>query len=166
MAQMNPATPKSKLTKSANLALYYSPKKTSDAKPSSNDNFDGKSSSTLKSDLNESEDKSENSATTSPHVDSVILGPPPPSPAKRKRAIESQPPKSFMTSLTKKRRLPKRYAPPSTYAHLPALPDTITPNLLCLFVGLNPGIQTATLGHPYAHPSTLFCGLLPPSGLT
>ena len=65
-----------------------------------------------------------------------------------------------------KRRQSKGYAPPSTYSHLPPLTDTIIPNLLCVFVGLNPGIQTATKGHPYAHPSNLYWRLLHTSGLT
>jgi thymine-DNA glycosylase len=60
----------------------------------------------------------------------------------------------------------KRSRVSDKHGHLPALPDTITPNLLCLFVGLNPGIQTATLGHPYAHPSNRFWRLLHTSGLT
>ncbi|KAL9086431.1 MAG: hypothetical protein Q9159_004208 [Coniocarpon cinnabarinum] len=38
------------------------------------------------------------------------------------------------------------YAPPSKYAHLPHLTDVLAPNLLILFVGLNPGITTATEG--------------------
>ncbi|KAM0344376.1 hypothetical protein ACHAPU_007560 [Fusarium lateritium] len=58
------------------------------------------------------------------------------------------------------------YAPPSTYAHLEGLPDAITDNLLVLFIGLNPGIQTARTGHAYAHPSNLFWKLLYSSGLT
>lgn len=58
------------------------------------------------------------------------------------------------------------YAPPSTYAHLPLLPDAVAPNLLVLFVGLNPGIQTARTGHAYAHPSNLFWKLLFSSGVT
>ncbi|KAF4999198.1 hypothetical protein FGRMN_2657 [Fusarium graminum] len=58
------------------------------------------------------------------------------------------------------------YAPPSTYAHLKGLPDAITDNLLVLFIGLNPGIQTARTGHAYAHPSNLFWKLLYSSGLT
>ncbi|RGP68425.1 tdg mug dna glycosylase [Fusarium sporotrichioides] len=58
------------------------------------------------------------------------------------------------------------YAPPSTYAHLPGLPDAIADNLLVLFIGLNPGIQTARTGHAYAHPSNLFWKLLFSSGLT
>jgi G:T/U-mismatch repair DNA glycosylase len=66
----------------------------------------------------------------------------------------------------KKARSPAGYAPPSTYAHLPLLPDVLEPNLICAFVGLNPGIQTARDGHAYAHPSNLFWKLLHSSGLT
>jgi TDG/mug DNA glycosylase family protein len=66
----------------------------------------------------------------------------------------------------KKPRHKTGYAPPSKYAHLQGLTDTITPNLLCLLVGLNPGIQTATMGHPYAHPSNHFWRFLHSSGLT
>ncbi|KOS18507.1 G/U mismatch-specific uracil DNA glycosylase [Escovopsis weberi] len=58
------------------------------------------------------------------------------------------------------------YAPPSTYAHLPLLPDAVAPNLLVFFVGLNPGIETARKGHAYAHPSNLFWKLLFSSGVT
>jgi thymine-DNA glycosylase len=56
----------------------------------------------------------------------------------------------------KRSRTSNGYAPPSTYAHLPELPDVVAPNLLILFVGLNPGLQTARTGHAYAHPSNLF----------
>ncbi|KHN96761.1 uracil DNA glycosylase superfamily protein [Metarhizium album ARSEF 1941] len=58
------------------------------------------------------------------------------------------------------------YAPPSTYAHLPLLPDAIAHNLLVLFVGLNPGIRTAMTGHAYNHPSNLFWKLMYSSGVT
>ena len=58
------------------------------------------------------------------------------------------------------------YAPPSTYAHLQPLPDVLAPNLICVFVGTNPGIRTATAGHAYAHPSNLFWKLLHSSGCT
>ncbi|KAI1459509.1 DNA glycosylase, partial [Annulohypoxylon moriforme] len=58
------------------------------------------------------------------------------------------------------------YAPPSTYAHLPTLPDAIAPNLLILTIGLNPGLQTARTGHAYAHPSNLYWKLLYSSGIT
>lgn len=65
------------------------------------------------------------------------------------------------------RKRPKTgYAPPSTYAHLPLLPDALAPNLLVFFVGLNPGLQTARTGHSYAHPSNLFWKLLHSSGVT
>ncbi|KAI1636322.1 DNA glycosylase [Biscogniauxia mediterranea] len=66
----------------------------------------------------------------------------------------------------KKRRARQTYAPPSTYAHLPLLPDALGPELLVLFVGLNPGLETARTGHAYAHPSNLFWKLLRASGLT
>ncbi|KAH8682451.1 uracil-DNA glycosylase-like protein [Xylariales sp. PMI_506] len=75
--------------------------------------------------------------------------------------------KGSRTSSPKKRaKVPSSYAPPSTYAHLPPLLDVIAPNLLILFVGLNPGIQTARTGHAYAHPSNLFWKLLYSSGIT
>ncbi|KAI1774754.1 DNA glycosylase [Hypoxylon cercidicola] len=58
------------------------------------------------------------------------------------------------------------YAPPSTYAHLPTLPDAVAPDLLILTIGLNPGLQTARTGHAYAHPSNLYWKLLHSSGIT
>ena len=69
-------------------------------------------------------------------------------------------------SPTKRRRQPSKYAPPSTYAHLPTLLDVLEPNLICVFVGTNPGIRTATSGHAYAHPSNQFWKLLHSSGCT
>ncbi|KAJ4292758.1 uracil DNA N-glycosylase Thp1 [Kalmusia sp. IMI 367209] len=65
-----------------------------------------------------------------------------------------------------KRRKPSSYAPPSKYAHLSPLVDILEPNLICVFVGTNPGVQTATAGHAYAHPSNHFWKLLHASGLT
>ncbi|KAI1656828.1 DNA glycosylase [Daldinia decipiens] len=76
------------------------------------------------------------------------------------------PPASASPSSKKRSRGPSSYAPPSTYAHLPLLPDAIAPNLLIFFIGLNPGIQTARVGHAYAHPSNLFWKLLYSSGIT
>ncbi|ORY54579.1 uracil-DNA glycosylase-like protein, partial [Pseudomassariella vexata] len=66
----------------------------------------------------------------------------------------------------KRSRGPGNYAPPSTYAHLPLLPDALAPDLLILFIGLNPGVQTARSGHAYAHPSNLFWKLLYSSRIT
>jgi mismatch-specific thymine-DNA glycosylase len=65
-----------------------------------------------------------------------------------------------------KKRKPSKYADPSKYAHLSPLVDILEPNLICVFVGTNPGVQTAAAGHAYAHPSNLFWKLLHSSGLT
>ncbi|KAK3393659.1 hydrolase-like protein [Podospora didyma] len=99
------------------------------------------------------------------------------SPAKRKppssesdetsttRSSNSKKPRNNSSS-SKKKQSSSGYAPPSTYAHLPLLPDAIGPNLLVLFVGLNPGIETARTGHAYAHPTNHFWRLLHSSGVT
>jgi TDG/mug DNA glycosylase family protein len=82
------------------------------------------------------------------------------SPSKRKNdAVAPSPSK-------KRSKTPSSYAPPSTYAHLPELPDVLEPNLLCITVGLNPGIETARSGHAYSHPSNLYWKLLHSSGCT
>ncbi|KZZ87520.1 uracil DNA glycosylase superfamily protein [Ascosphaera apis ARSEF 7405] len=44
--------------------------------------------------------------------------------------------------------------------------DTISPSMILLFVGVNPGIQTGLTGHSYAHPSNLYWKLLHQSGIT
>lgn len=82
-----------------------------------------------------------------------------------KRKLDALSPSSS-PSPRKKPRSPSGYAPPSTYAHLPPLRDVLEPNLICVFIGLNPGIQTAVSGHAYAHPSNLFWKLLHSSGCT
>lgn len=78
----------------------------------------------------------------------------------------SKPPKTLIRKDKKRKRPATGYAPPSTYSHLPSLPDAILPNLIILFIGLNPGISTARTGHAYAHPSNLFWKLLYSSGIT
>ena len=89
-----------------------------------------------------------------------------------KRPISTPSPKRKLEGLTpstsprKKSRSASGYASPATYAHLPELVDILEPNLICVFVGLNPGIQTARSGHAYAHPSNLFWKLLHSSGCT
>jgi mismatch-specific thymine-DNA glycosylase len=65
-----------------------------------------------------------------------------------------------------KKRKSSNYASSSKYAHLSPLVDILEPNLICVFVGTNPGVQTATAGHAYAHPSNHFWKLLHSSGLT
>ena len=84
-----------------------------------------------------------------------------PSPTKRKATSLAPSP-----SPRKKSRSPSGYAPPARYAHLSNLQDVIQPDLICLFIGLNPGITTSTSGHAYAHPSNLFWKLLYSSGCT
>lgn len=67
----------------------------------------------------------------------------------------------------KVKRTSSGYAPPSKYAHLVNnLVDSLGSNLICLFIGLNPGLRTATTGHAYNHPSNLFWKLLHSSGCT
>ena len=167
MARKNSVARKIQAPRPEKAALDSAPKSSLTPEPPADHDVEKKLSSTSKGDPS----KPDNSMTTEQNVDSIASTPLPPSSAhrqtKRKRATENLPPKSLHdTSLTKKPRPSKGYAPPSTYAHLKGLTDTITPNLICLFVGLNPGIQTATLGHPYAHPSNHFWRLLHSSGLT
>ncbi|KAF2435376.1 DNA glycosylase, partial [Tothia fuscella] len=85
---------------------------------------------------------------------------PKPTPKRKQLAEQASP------SPAKKRRPSSKYAPPSKYAHLSPLTDILEPNLICVFVGFNPGVRTATSGHAYAHPSNSFWKLLHSSGLT
>ncbi|KAM0516324.1 hypothetical protein ACHAPE_005471 [Trichoderma viride] len=90
--------------------------------------------------------------------------------SKRRRQTEtlddSASPSPQKEKKKKRNRQKSGYAPPSTYAHLPELPDAVAPKLLVFFIGLNPGIETARTGHAYAHPSNLFWKLLFSSGVT
>lgn len=170
-SQGNPAKPSLKASKLGTMDQYISPKKASAAKPPSEDKLGEKSPSALDRDAEEFQDKPDDSGTTTRQARSGIPSPSSGRPSKRKRAgdaptTETSHASPRKNSSDKKPRPSKGYAPPSTYDHLPALPDTIVPNLICLFVGLNPGIQTATKGHPYAHPSNLYWSLLHSSGLT
>ncbi|KAH7086593.1 uracil-DNA glycosylase-like protein [Paraphoma chrysanthemicola] len=85
--------------------------------------------------------------------------------AKRALAPDTEP-SSRPSPRPKKKRASSKYADPSKYAHLSPLVDILEPNLICVFVGTNPGVQTATAGHAYAHPSNHFWKLLHTSGLT
>lgn len=70
-------------------------------------------------------------------------------------------------SPSKKRKRSAGFAPPGKYDHIDnKLTDSISPNLIVLFIGLNPGIRTATSGHAYSHPSNLFWKLMHSSGCT
>ena len=101
--------------------------------------------------------RSSSSAATTPSAVS-----PSPSPGPKRKGNDLAP----SPSPRKKSRSPSGYAPPSTYAHLSELRDVLEPNLICVFIGLNPGVQTARSGHAYAHPSNLFWKLLYSSGCT
>lgn len=123
-----------------NLADYaFSPKPTNKAVPSSS-----QPRRTLQS----------SASAPPPHLS------PSPSPKRKSNTLAPSP------SPRKKPRSPSGYAPPSTYAHLPELRDVLSPDLICVFVGLNPGVRTALSSHAYAHPSNLFWKLLHSSGCT
>jgi len=70
------------------------------------------------------------------------------------------------TKPKKKRRKHTGYAPPSTYAHLSGIPDALSQNLICVFIGFNPGLATAVAGHAFASPTNSFWRLLHSSGCT
>jgi mismatch-specific thymine-DNA glycosylase len=110
-----------------------------------------------------SEPDIEQSQTPTPEISNSIPGIHSPSISATKRKSSNL---SVSPSPRKKSRSPAGYAAPSKYAHLPELQDVLAPNLICIFIGLNPGITTSTTGHAYAHPSNLFWKLLHSSGLT
>lgn len=87
--------------------------------------------------------------------------PPPRAPTPRKRSQPDSP-----RSVSPRNKRSAGYAPPSRYAHLDKLQDKLEPNLICVFIGNNPGVMTAEKGHAYAHPSNLFWKLLYSSGCT
>ncbi|KAF2128062.1 DNA glycosylase [Dothidotthia symphoricarpi CBS 119687] len=93
---------------------------------------------------------------------------PPKRPAKRARTTITLAPEDTPAASPRptKKRKPSKYAEPAKYAHLSPLIDILEPNLICVFVGTNPGVQTAVAGHAYAHPSNHFWKLLHASGLT
>ncbi|ORY48223.1 DNA glycosylase [Rhizoclosmatium globosum] len=52
------------------------------------------------------------------------------------------------------------------FPHLKEISDSIDKNLICLFVGINPGVKTSETGHAYAHSSNWFWKLLHSGGCT
>ncbi|EOD52026.1 putative g u mismatch-specific dna glycosylase protein [Neofusicoccum parvum UCRNP2] len=102
------------------------------------------------------------SPATSPGKPASPQASPPRPVLKRSRTTDA----AASPSPAKKRRASGKYAPPSKYAHLKPLTDILEPDLVCVFVGFNPGVRTATAGHAYAHPSNLFWKLLHSSGCT
>src|SRR6266550_3383839 len=51
-------------------------------------------------------------------------------------------------------------------AHTKTVPDLIRPNLDVLFVGINPGLYTAAVGHHFARPGNRFWPALHAAGFT
>ncbi|MCJ1326730.1 hypothetical protein MMC10_003395 [Thelotrema lepadinum] len=94
----------------------------------------------------------------------VNLSPSPRRPDKRSVST----PSPAKTPSSNARKVPKvspaSPASPSPQTNL--LTDELGPDLHIMFVGVNPGIQTATTGFAYAHPSNLFYPLLHLSGIT
>ncbi|RPA93752.1 DNA glycosylase [Choiromyces venosus 120613-1] len=87
------------------------------------------------------------------------------SPAEAETSLAGEP--SPPSAKTKKKRAKHGgYVPPSVYAHLSPLPDTLDDNLICVFIGINPGLKTASIGHSFANPTNLFWPLLYSSGCT
>ncbi|KAK9469454.1 uracil-DNA glycosylase-like protein, partial [Lipomyces arxii] len=68
------------------------------------------------------------------------------------------------TPMKKKRKPARKYAPPSKYSHLSPISDSLAADLICIFVGINPGVKTAQEGHAFAGPNNLFWPLLFESG--
>lgn len=62
------------------------------------------------------------------------------------------------------KRKKKKYVGPEAYMHLDPLVPLLKPGLVCVFVGFNPGIETAKKGHYYAHPSNGFWKMIYQSG--
>ncbi|KAJ3231454.1 hypothetical protein HDU78_007711 [Chytriomyces hyalinus] len=50
------------------------------------------------------------------------------------------------------------------FPELDTISDSLAPNLICVFIGINPGVQTSITGHAYAHRSNWFWKLLYSSG--
>ncbi|KAI8840361.1 uracil-DNA glycosylase-like protein [Chytriomyces cf. hyalinus JEL632] len=46
------------------------------------------------------------------------------------------------------------------FPELDTISDSLAPNLICVFIGINPGVQTSITGHAYAHRSNWFWKLL------
>lgn len=68
--------------------------------------------------------------------------------------------------IRKRKSKPKATTTTTIYSPPSRLRDSITPNLILLLIGVNPGLLTGSTGYAYAHPSNLFWKLLHSSGIT
>lgn len=84
----------------------------------------------------------------------------------RDQAPKQEPAVPTTTKSRKRKRKHTGYAPPSTYAHLSGIPDALSRNLICVFIGFNPGLATAIARHTFASPTNSFWRLLHSSGCT
>ncbi|KAJ3534081.1 hypothetical protein NM688_g7188 [Phlebia brevispora] len=93
---------------------------------------------------------------------------PVPNKTPRKRKAKSSTPQSATKRVKAASASPSKteYAPPELFAHLAPLPDLLRPGLDILFCGINPGVESARVGHHFAHRSNRFWKALFLSGLT
>ncbi|CAG8958925.1 hypothetical protein HYFRA_00012922 [Hymenoscyphus fraxineus] len=117
--------------------------------------------------------KSEDEVVASPKLNGLTPQTPsqPPKRGRKRKSTTTNNTRETTTSSPTPRKklnrsLPTKYAAPSTYAHLSPIPDIIGPSMLLLFIGLNPGLMTATAGHMYSHPTNLFWRFIHSSGIT
>ncbi|KAI9352742.1 uracil-DNA glycosylase-like protein, partial [Obelidium mucronatum] len=77
-------------------------------------------------------------------------------------------PKKRKGKTTTKAQTPQKAAASKVvqFPHLKAISDSLGHNLICLFIGINPGVKTAETGHAYAHKSNWFWKLLHMGGCT
>ncbi|KAJ3014305.1 UNVERIFIED_CONTAM: hypothetical protein HDU68_000347 [Siphonaria sp. JEL0065] len=66
----------------------------------------------------------------------------------------------------KKAPTPSKNSKVVQFPHLKEISDSLDHNLICLFIGINPGVKTAETGHAYAHKSNWFWKLLHSGGCT
>lgn len=84
------------------------------------------------------------------------------SPLYRKRMSKKQTQEQKQTQKQKQKQTTSGKETPIT--ELPELPPLLRPGLVCVFIGFNPGIESSSKGHYYAHRSNLFWKLLYESG--
>lgn len=87
--------------------------------------------------------------------------------SKRKHDIDNSPPASTLSPAPSKRRTTTRErSAKDPYEPENKLVDSLRTEMMLVFVGLNPGLETARTGHSYAHATNQFWPLLHKSGIT
>lgn len=86
---------------------------------------------------------------------------------KRKRKPNAEPKATSQSPTPSKHRTTtKERAANDPYEPDNKLVDSLRPGLMLVFIGLNPGLETARTGYAYAHPTNQFWPLLHSSGIT